>query len=1691
MRSLCFCTLITLLSFFQIPSAFSTIRYVKAGATGNGSSWTSASGDIQAMINLSSEGDHIWVAAGTYIPNRQINNLSMITPGNRNNAFVISGNIQIYGGFAGYETTLDERDFKNNLTILSGKTENINFYHVLVFMNGSEAILDGFTIEGGKADGNEFVLTNGKEFKQDAGGGIYIMHSSPMLNQVIIKGNSAVYGGGIYCFHSFPLFTNVVVCHNSANSGGGVYNYYSFPVITNTTVSQNSGGGFFNAVSKPELFNSVVWDNGNNLHNDVYSQTDYSYSLVQNEISDTDYLNTENGTPEEEEAAGMYFYVSPDGNDGDTGTKKQPLATLAGARNKIREIKASTGLPAGGIVVYFREGTYPVTETTYLTDLDSGTENSLITYKAYPGEVPVFTGGLYIKGSLFGEVKDAVMRERLLPEAKEKVVCYDLFANGLSFDNLDYSKDFWKQDNLKEHESEEFHINNYYVRRMQVFMDDDALYLARYPNKTAGTFPENPYNTYLSIAEIYGGRGVVGFEGEEAWDGKAPVFRINEPRIRNWRNHEDIIVFGMTGVYYENERNLVKTIDAGSMTIELQSMPTYGLFDDGRIAFENVFEELDRPGEYYIDKSTGMLYLYPTKDLKDATIKISLLDRNFMIDVKDASYVTFSGITFELTKGSVFYIRGRRNCTVENCNLKNFGIWGVRLGESALTPATAVEGWNLGRLDEYVNMTPAAANGYDHRISGCNFLNTGHHACRIASGSGSGRESGRMVFENNVIKYSGILGSTYRSGIEIQGVGISVKNNSFLYCLGQAICGNAIDTEITQNEFCDSPCDMAEDTGTIYLNYLNFNDGVKIRYNFFHDVTNADNRFGLYAGHAHRGAYAYDNNAPFKDFSYNMVYNYPTTGGLSVSSPSTNIGNIFVDCIEALPYQLQAFEEYEVKTAMDVLTQGGQSVISTHYKSDIWKTALWKEKYPEWNEYFEYMVNEKADMMQPMDQIYNNLIVNSNVSYHNLESHRIPQQVPVDPKYGKITNNHFISYDPGFPSIANRNFQLPEDVARRFGMDWIDMSRIGSAKAKQNRSALPVTSVLVHNDTELKEALDDGSIDVIIFANDITVNRSDLIIRSKRVKPDLVIDGSGHTLTEFAVNNYDYSKALRLENKGSIHSITVHNLNINGRNGAGNICIETAEKVELVYRNISYKGPKLAENKSGSILLENCDIRISFAEGEGTYMGEALKANHIRFYNNVNIQKDYDADGTMDAIIKLTGSAPSLIVGAYPRITEVMIEYAGKEIEQDRFIGGGGCIHADNPFDFIIETNSAIRYRGFYEYMTGAKVKRITEAWNSALGILLQEDMQRGVTDKVLSVAGDVIVGSASSLDIEAHAPLQCLLEVGGHFHANKGSYVWLSGYKFDPNSPEMPTVKYPVLLMKGGINSTVVFDCPTELFIQSQQTSQDWMRSIGFLEDGVIKFTTQQFAVTGRTPGSEEVLYEAENNGFMTVEAQVKGGSDGFTQSLSLQTKNDSPVNGGVINEESVNIKNTTRFFLSNDREQLGLNSGDYTIQNDAFTEPEIDRPSIGNISTNEDPLFQNASAGDFRLKAESPLIDAGNNQSYSDIISLYLSDSQKNSVNSRIIGGIIDIGAYEYDPSETGINHVAGLSDDIVTWTHQGKLYIRSEKPVRISIYSVSGLLIGKSDLKAYETTVFDLNKGIYIITSDNGYSRKIIVW
>ncbi len=162
--------------------------YVNHAATGtnDGSSWANAYTDLQdALIVAVADIHEIWVAQGTYYPGV-----------NRTDSFAIKNGVAVYGGFAATELERSERDWESNVTVLSGDIGTLddisdNSYHV-IYNNGlaDTAILDGFTVTGGNADGSD---------SDDNGGGIYNTNSNPTLNNLIVSSNSAdFYGGGIY-----------------------------------------------------------------------------------------------------------------------------------------------------------------------------------------------------------------------------------------------------------------------------------------------------------------------------------------------------------------------------------------------------------------------------------------------------------------------------------------------------------------------------------------------------------------------------------------------------------------------------------------------------------------------------------------------------------------------------------------------------------------------------------------------------------------------------------------------------------------------------------------------------------------------------------------------------------------------------------------------------------------------------------------------------------------------------------------------------------------------------------------------------------------------------------------------------------------------------------------------------------------------------------------------------------------------------------------------------------------------------------------------------------------------------------------------------------------------------------------------------------------------------------------------------
>ncbi|MDR1592961.1 MAG: right-handed parallel beta-helix repeat-containing protein [Prevotellaceae bacterium] len=250
--------------------AYGTVRYVTVSGANNkdGLSWTNASDDLQAMINISSSGDQIWVAAGTYKPKYTADGWNAstsaypTTDGGRNNAFVLKTGVAIYGGFVGNETELSARDRLTNETILSGDFNgddgdyfinmDENAYHVVISTVQNTA-LDGFSIIGGNADGSGNITVASISVSQRYGGGISsCINSSMALSSVTISKNQAQNGGGIYYDNdNFSVLTNVTIRENQANYGGGIYFNVATPKLKNVIINENLahdvGSGIYNS----------------------------------------------------------------------------------------------------------------------------------------------------------------------------------------------------------------------------------------------------------------------------------------------------------------------------------------------------------------------------------------------------------------------------------------------------------------------------------------------------------------------------------------------------------------------------------------------------------------------------------------------------------------------------------------------------------------------------------------------------------------------------------------------------------------------------------------------------------------------------------------------------------------------------------------------------------------------------------------------------------------------------------------------------------------------------------------------------------------------------------------------------------------------------------------------------------------------------------------------------------------------------------------------------------------------------------------------------------------------------------------------------------------------------------------------------------------------------------------------------
>jgi|GEM_PF-1938984 len=325
LRALCvtlFALTLVILGTLSSELAYAaTVRYATPGGLTSGAcdSWANAC-DLQRALTVALSGDEIWVQQGTHTPT---------TGTDRTATFRLKNGVALYGGFVGTETLRTQRNWVTNVTTLSGEIGapgiSDNSYHIVTGTDfgstgslNSTAILDGFTISGGNANGDS-------NLNYDIGGGLcncgntYGKSASPTVRNIIFSNNAASYAGGALFnwYGSSPTLTNVTFSNNTAVSLGGAMDNYrqANPTLTNVTFMDNTTNGWGGALSargaggaiegsNPTLINvtftrNSAWEGGAIHHEENSNPVLTNVTLVNNSARNAGgaISNINTGTP--------------------------------------------------------------------------------------------------------------------------------------------------------------------------------------------------------------------------------------------------------------------------------------------------------------------------------------------------------------------------------------------------------------------------------------------------------------------------------------------------------------------------------------------------------------------------------------------------------------------------------------------------------------------------------------------------------------------------------------------------------------------------------------------------------------------------------------------------------------------------------------------------------------------------------------------------------------------------------------------------------------------------------------------------------------------------------------------------------------------------------------------------------------------------------------------------------------------------------------------------------------------------------------------------------------------------------------------------------------------------------------------------------------------------------------------------
>lgn len=547
----------------------------------------------------------------------------------------------------------------------------------------------------------------------------------------------------------------------------------------------------------------------------------------------------------------------------ESGGEEREIASLNNFQEMldyIKKIKEESKLPERGIKIVICGDKCEISDQFIFTEKHSGEEGKpiIITVK----NKTVISGGIQIKNfKKLSEIVDG----RIKKGVQEKIYVADLKEYGLKpLPPLDLGGFGSLRLRGKDRSYKGYTAFPY----VELFFNGQPMTLARYPNE--------------------GFIHVTGVEGEpveklESFSTMKDVtLKVENCPLKDWVMEPNILLHGYWYFDWADSYEAVEKILPETQEIKLaHSASAYGYKEGARFYVLNLLCELDRPGEWYLDRENMLLYFYPPADLKTTTTEFSWFEGPMFV-FDNAKHIYLEGLNFQLCSGNIIEIYGGGDIQIRGCSFTNSGGYGI-----------AIDG------------------GKNHLVQSCDFINLGKGGVYLRGGERKTLTPSGFKVDNCYFYNLARIDHTYNPAVYGEGVGHIISHNFVSKNPSSAFRMDGNDIIVEYNEVCNVVLESDDQGGLDTYGNPTYR-GMIYRYNYWHHIGNWD-KPGLRLQGGVRLDFPISGVKIYGNIFYRASAKEGIFGGVQVNGGKDNVieNNIFADCFLGVTFQPCTQEEWE------------------------------------------------------------------------------------------------------------------------------------------------------------------------------------------------------------------------------------------------------------------------------------------------------------------------------------------------------------------------------------------------------------------------------------------------------------------------------------------------------------------------------------------------------------------------------------------------------------------------------------------------------------------------------------------------------------------------------------------------------------------------------------------------------------